>query len=285
MNAPLGVDGRRAPPSQGVHRMNLSAFSCLTDPRPQRWRASLDSLCRALTRHRFVDHKQAGPLWSAASFEAGAMRRSNAAVRAVACVVLDVDGGWTIDAATTTWGRRFHIVHTTWSHTASVHRFRVVVPLDAPAPVAKWAEVFAGAQAFSGGRLDPSTKDPARVWYLPSAPSRSAPRAAFVHPGPLATWQWFTGQAPAPTRPRPTAGLPPAHHASHDVDADADEIAAMLGADVRARVARFVQCPRCGDASVWFPMTTRAIARCNHRNTCGWAAPLAVLLRSFGHVY
>ena len=55
-------------------------------------------------------------IWSPTLYPAGA-ERHNDEVEALSAMVLDYDGGVTLEQASSDWRDTFHIVHTTWSHT------------------------------------------------------------------------------------------------------------------------------------------------------------------------
>lgn len=108
------------------------------------------------------------PGWSAAVCEPCVRAKAN--VVGLSALVLDYDGGATLDQAEAHWREWFGVIHTTRKHTAEKHRFRVVLPLtriitaDEYDVVWRWAESIASE---AGHTVDPATKDPARFWFLP----------------------------------------------------------------------------------------------------------------------
>jgi len=118
------------------------------------------------------------PGWSAAWFEDD--RRTNAAVRFITALVLDYDGGTSIEQAVTLWEPYEGFLHTTPSHQQDpqVDRFRVVLPLTRAVSASEYSGLWAWAHAHAkaeGQRLDEATKDPARLWYLPATLGPLAP--------------------------------------------------------------------------------------------------------------
>lgn len=98
-------------------------------------------------------------------------RRGTASVVAMTALVLDYDGGTTIDAGADLWSDYYGALHTTSSHTASNPHFRIVLPLARNVSREEYAIVWRWAQklaASAGQKIDASTKDVARVWFAPA---------------------------------------------------------------------------------------------------------------------
>lgn len=123
-------------------------------------------------------------LWAPLLFRPGGRRETEDVLHA-SCLVLDYDDGTPIDEAVATWRPYFHIVHTTWSHTAARPRFRLVLPLARPVTPAGFARLWAWAEERSGLAIDPTGKGVARAYALPAVASPEAERDARVSPGPL----------------------------------------------------------------------------------------------------
>lgn len=123
-------------------------------------------------------------LWSPALFREGGRRESDDVI-CMSALVLDYDDGTSIRDATEVWGRWYHIVHTTWSHTAEVPRFRIIFPLMDLVPADEWDPVYTWAEARAVGVPDHSKKGIATTFALPTMGNRRWPREAFVHQGEL----------------------------------------------------------------------------------------------------
>lgn len=128
--------------------------------------------------------KETLPCWAPATFKPEA-KRSSRNVLELSCLVLDYDDGTTPDEARAIWEQYFHIVHTSWSHTPESARFRLVLPLARPCPVAFWPRLWAWAEEHCGHTIDPACKGASRMWTLPAVPTEASPREAFSHGSPL----------------------------------------------------------------------------------------------------
>lgn len=134
-------------------------------------------------------------------------------VKAVTCMVLDLDEGFDrakADALCRPWA---HFGHTSWRHTPEAPKARLVFPLSAPVPVAEWGDVWAaGARwaAHHGLTTDPACKDPCRAYFLPvRPPGREAFFEAWAGSGEQGCLEpsWLLKHYPAP--PPPAAALRP----------------------------------------------------------------------------
>ena len=124
-------------------------------------------------------------LWSPALYRPGADKRGTENVTHVSCLVLDYDDGTPIAEASVTWSSFFHLVHTTWSHTAEHPKFRLVMPLAFPVPAEDWGKVWSWAEEIARFEIDPAMKSPAATYALPAVPHRAWPREAFSRPGAI----------------------------------------------------------------------------------------------------
>ena len=151
-------------------RIELAFFKNELDNSPRNEVVAWDQLVAKLSTFD-TREKKSGPCWSPTSYTAGA-KRGNAGVEAITVAVLDVDDGTnpeTIRAKLDTAGLAY-LVHSTFSSTPEHPKYRVVIPLAAPVPVAEWPGVFPRlCVLLTDGHTDPATKDPARISYLPSA--------------------------------------------------------------------------------------------------------------------
>ncbi len=222
--------------------------------------------------------KTALPCWSPAIYAPRATR-GIAGVVAVSCLVLDYDDGTEPEDALGPWEEVTALLHTTWSHTASRPRFRVVLPLAEPVAASEWSGVWRWARDRAVGEIDPACKDPSRLYFLPALAGAKRPymRRVLNPRGPLLV----PGAAPRRAVGRVTAGgASEAREEFKNSQEAREQAAAMLGATVRGDRAEDVVCPKCQRRSVWFwlPPGEQSTARCQHKKTCGWWGHLDELL-------
>lgn len=147
--------------------------------------AAIAGLAQELEEDQRRSAKRDLRLWSPALYRPGRSKRGSENVTHVSCLVLDYDDGTPIADASVTWSAFFHIVHTTWSHTAEHPKFRVVMPLAFPVPAEDWGKVWSWAEELARFEIDPAMKSPAATYALPAVPHRDWPREAFSRPGAI----------------------------------------------------------------------------------------------------
>ncbi len=154
-------------------------YRSLTDTRMMPLAESWDDLVAALSEHREVAAKLAGAMWSPVVPAAdGPQKRCNAAVAAVAALVLDVDDGMPLDALAEGIEGEW-IAYSTWNSTPDAPRYHVVMRLPAAIAAGDWRAFYERA---NGHRADwlPAVS---HAYFLPS----HAPGAAwFLQRGGLA---------------------------------------------------------------------------------------------------
>lgn len=244
------------------------------------------------------------PLWSPTVYgpayrERGQLvcRRSSNTV-SVSMVVLDVDDGTSLDQLLEPGA--FALAHTSWSHTPAHPKWRVVYPLAEPVPAQRWAATWRGLAA-KWPAIDPATKDPARMYYVPAVRER----APLLCPGPspliarrgtytlrVQLGAWLTLPAPIEEAPAPVTRKAPAPYRPDTLRRDVaaqlrtdpaarERVAELVGARIMGGRARHAPCPACHRPAVWFALvpTGAGWAYCNHRQSCGWTGPLDELAR------
>ncbi len=143
-------------------------------------------------------------IWSPTLYPDGA-ERHNDEVEALSAMVLDYDGDVTLEEASSDWRDTFHVVHTTWSHTAERHKFRLVLPFAHLVAARDYDRVFDWAGARAAG-FDPTARSVSRAYALPVVSGPNAPHVFYTRPGALL---------------HPGAlGLAEPHHASHEPSPD-----------------------------------------------------------------
>ena len=143
-----------------------------------------------------------GPLWSPVVLRAGASRWGNDAVEAVTALVYDFDHAADPEAVIVALRPHDLLLHTTFQHRPDAPRFRVILPLAKPLPVAAFPRAWewgAAKARAAGCAPDPACKDPSRRYYWRSCPPGMVEEAfAFHAPGTLLDPTPFGGAAPAP---------------------------------------------------------------------------------------
>lgn len=237
-------------------------------------RAWSPGACGACGAERVLDKRTAGA-WSPWTFRDD--KRSDLSAVLGCALVVDYDGGASLETVRQTWAGFEHVAHTSWSHldpdSACV---RVVLPLAEPVRASLYRRLFAWS-LDRAPEQDPTVTDPGRLWFLPF--THGAPVASWHHRGP-----WLDVDASAlPPHPseRPAARpqRPRVFERSdlYRVDVGARralgvQLGGELGSSGPAEVVRHVPCPGCGQRTVWWPVQPRGWpgAACDHRRSCGW---------------
>lgn len=123
-------------------------------------------------------------IWAPAHYVA-ATRRSSENVLSLSCLVMDYDDGTTVPEIGRAWAEYFHVLHTTWSHTAERHKVRLCLPLAQPVFAGVWDRVWGWAFERSGGRIDTAPKSPGSNFALPALPTRDWQHVGRVNNGAL----------------------------------------------------------------------------------------------------
>lgn len=235
-----------------------------------------------------TEDKHSVPLW--APMVSRENRKRYEDVHGVSALVLDYDDGTPIEAAQDTWANYVHVLHTSWSHTEDVPRFRVVLPFDPSWPiisVSKYEEVWRWACLRTGRAIDGQCKNHNRLWFLPSAKEIADFHIKANKPSEGVDWldpeRISCPAEPPPPKPtyRPVtiygekAERVMRDRMLHDPETR-ERLMEPLGAHREGVCAKGAVCPACADRSlVWVIEPTNAFrAWCNHRNTCGWRGHL-----------
>lgn len=141
----------------------------------QRVALAWPDLITLLSRHDIRPNKTTGPGWSPSAFSVDPPVRKGENVTEVSLLVLDADTAEALAAGFASVRRLGleAVYHTSHSSTPDLPRGRFVIPLTRPVPAADWKAFWCAANAYlMGGSSDKQCKDPARYYWLPSAPNR-----------------------------------------------------------------------------------------------------------------
>jgi len=158
-------------PQQAAQRFSIVYFNDERDNVPQSKRPTWTEFIQAFGKHTIRPQKKGG-VWSPARYKTGT-NRGNANVECISMLVADVDGGKAFADLKAKLDAYHYLAHSSFSHTPDKPKYRVILPLNQPVPVADWALVWARFNAMLEGVNDPSTKDPARIYFLPSHPENA----------------------------------------------------------------------------------------------------------------
>jgi hypothetical protein len=121
-----------------------------------------------------------------ATMKVAAAGRIQANINKVTLIVLDIDDGVGLSEARAILTGYEAVVHTTYSHTSSKPKFRIVLPLKSPVEPDGAKLLFDFFQKMFGGRLDRACTDASRLFYLPACPCDSKDEFIAYHlPGKL----------------------------------------------------------------------------------------------------
>jgi len=125
-----------------------------------------------LSKHSVVENKFDGKLFSPVSYIPDATR-GNEGVEFIYCYVADIDNGTPVAQVEDRLSGYAYLIYSSYSHTPEHPKYRVVILLSHPVLVQEWNKVWHQINVLLGGINDPATKDPARIYYLPSRPPKS----------------------------------------------------------------------------------------------------------------
>ena len=269
--------------------LSRRAWVCVAGCPRRAWHPGTCPTCDAPT----VLDKRTCPAWSPWQLRPG-WRRCEAAAIEGSALVVDYDGGISLDDARASWSDWAHAAHTSWSHAddADAH-VRIVRPLARRVPREGYGRLFAWSVARDP-RQDRTVGDPARLWFLPMVREGARPRG-WQHDGPRLAMDW---RDLPPTSDELARELARAGRAARDElgrFADSDlyrsnpsaraELAISLGGAVSGNIARGIACPKCGRPSVWWRIEPGELAPgayCDHKRSCGWGGWLDTFARARG---
>jgi len=156
-------------PNPASQTFEYTVFKNEKDNVPEAGKLTWADFSTRMQHHTPRKTKEGTKIFSPVKYKSGA-RRGNDGVEAITMAVFDVDGGVTPEAVKSILGGFAYILHSTWSHSPDKPSYRVIVPFTMPVPKQDWPQIWPRLNLFLGGINDPATKDPARIYYLPSHP-------------------------------------------------------------------------------------------------------------------
>lgn len=174
----------------------------LLDPKGAEWQApDWETVFGRLSQRREFLGNEKHPGWSPARLEP--LQRAAENVRELYALCLDFDGGVSVEWALDKFAQFSGLVQTTRKHTPEVHRFRVVLPLSRSVSPFEHGELWKRVALWCGN-VDPSTKDPARFWFLAGCAPDGEFRAERLLGERLAVDAWLARALPSPSARRET---------------------------------------------------------------------------------
>ncbi|MDQ6674424.1 MAG: DUF4158 domain-containing protein [Chloroflexota bacterium] len=159
----------------------IALFAGVDRPAVEQKAVSLDELRQMLSKFEVLADKRRTRCWSPTRYADGANTRANDGVAEVSCLVFDCDR---VPPDPERLANVYWLSHTTYKHTTTAPRWRVVIPLTTPVPAASWHDVWQRARAALCPEADPSCKDASRQYNLPSHSGGVTARTT-CHDGPL----------------------------------------------------------------------------------------------------
>gem|GEM_PF-1145060 len=157
-----------AQPDSDTLPLVISIFNNEKDNTPQQRELTWSQLRgKHFTNHPIRKSKLGGMAMSPVSYKPGA-KRGNHGVEMISCAVFDVEHHGPFDALQEKLHGYAYLAHSSYRHTVEAPRFRIILPLANPVQASQWPECWDRLNQWLGGINDPSTKDAARIYYLPS---------------------------------------------------------------------------------------------------------------------
>jgi len=175
----------------------IALFAGVDKPGVERKTLDLVELRQALSTFEVLSDKRRGRCWSPTRYADGARTRANTGVESVSMLVFDMDK---VPPDADRLVGVYWLGHTTYQHTPTAPRWRVVVPLSAPVPATQWSDVWRRARAALCPEADPICKDQSRQYYLP-AHSGGVTARSTCHEGPLLDVDTLPALPAEPKRP------------------------------------------------------------------------------------
>ena len=292
-----------------MKQLTLSTFPQIKNTSPSTITQPLDIVVKGLlTPLDMVQDKSRLPLWSPAKYSG---TRCIANTVSIDFLVYDIDDGIAPQSAWLLFKDHAVMVHSSYSHSAAHHKYRVIIPLAESIPVNAWS--FASYAAYQYwetivGRGEPdlnALKDPSRAYYRYSKQSNL--HNADYSPGPLfkldyghvsghdiANWKPIKQEIKKKepiirkkrrvlrAKARNTRDLAEQQYRRPDNRLMA---AHRLGAKIVGNEARYITCPQCSRNSVHFSIdinlpSSTLWPKCNHKS-CSFYSSLVDLVGGY----
>jgi len=180
----------------------VANFRTVKTKTPEQLSIGWGDMVSKLTKHAALASKSDAPLFSCVAYKPDRMARGNDNVDAVSALVLDYDDGTRPEDVSAYLGDYEHVIYSTYSHTAQVPKFRAVVPFEAPISPDLYRSLWGALYAHIPHKPDKACKDPARIFYYPSAPADRLNDAIAIHnPGELFSLANLATPAPVEAAP------------------------------------------------------------------------------------
>lgn len=155
-------------PGASSQQYTVSNFRNCRDNQPRAETHTWASFCTEFKKHPERREKD-GPAWSPVSFTPNGTRK-NEFVDQVYFAVIDVDSGLPHQELMDRFKGFAYLVHSSYSHSPTLSKYRMILPLAEPVSATNWRLVWARINHMAGGCNDPATKDEARLYYKPAHP-------------------------------------------------------------------------------------------------------------------
>jgi len=138
----------------------------------------------SITTNKLLPEKASkdGPGWMPCSLKDPNGRRLRENIKEIFLLVLDIDSGVSFNQIEELLRNFEFVVHSTYSHSAEISKWRVILPLSKPIESTQLAPLFDGVNQLFKGALDVTCgHDPSRMYYLPSCPKETESLYVFQH--------------------------------------------------------------------------------------------------------
>src|SRR5665647_318396 len=162
-----------------------------------------------------------GLAWIPCSVKDQLGRRLQENMDLASLMVLDIDDGLPLEIIHSVLSKYEYALHSSYSHSPSKPKWRVVLPLAEPIPASELPSLFDHMNGLFDGKLDAACgHDPARLYYLPACPADAEPLFVFErHEGEWIDPSAFLSPVEMPSLPA-TVALPakPGTHPKGKID-------------------------------------------------------------------
>lgn len=243
----------------------VSFFKCKNDNKPKSQQMSWEEFVARFSRPSIRQCKD-GELFSPAAF-IGTRAKGN--VTEACMLVLDYDHESDFKRNLQVWRERGYtfVACTTYSHSETEHRFRVVIPLAVPIPADRFPFLWNWAFDLSGGKIDRAASDISRMFYTPAVASKDADWLFESVAGSLLDWRTLDLQEAksAHAREADAQAQVGALRLNHDAEPPPVKWSLLCEAEPRA-LAIFNHTQRTPDGSA----SSYDMALANYAASAGW---------------